>query len=80
MVAGFEKSSREEMNTSRQAEMMPGRESGNVTLQKVFHLPAPMLQAASSTEASMEERMPESVRYAIGKNDMHWTTIRAGAP
>ena len=61
MVAGLEKSSRDWMNTSRQPEMMPGRDRGKVTVQKVCQRLAPMLQAASSTDASMEERMPERV-------------------
>ena len=61
MVAGLEKSSRDWMNTSRQPEMMPGRDSGNVTVQNVCQRLAPMLHAASSTEASMDERMPERV-------------------
>ena len=46
---------------SRQPEIMPGRDRGKVTVQKVRQRLAPILQAASSTEASMEERMPERV-------------------
>ena len=51
-----------------------------ITVQKVFQRPAPMLQAASSTEASMEDRIPERVRYAMGKKLMTCTTTRLPMP
>ena len=68
------------MNTSRNPEMIPGRDRGNVTVQKVCHRLAPMLHAASSTDASMDDRMPDSVRYAMGKKLITCTTIRLPMP
>jgi hypothetical protein len=45
-------------------------ERGSVIVVNILSLEAPRFSAASSTDESIDSRIPESVRYATGKNDI----------